>query len=793
MVATSVIDKGFAMKNLLFRIIFSLVAVFFAPLVHATTFTNFPTVVSNTYTGSITLQVSNLPTGDTVVIQKFLDVNTNGIIDAADLLVQQFSLTDGQPGQVIGGVTNFNVPGDLGSPTGMITATLSFNNGDFMQNLAGTYLYRVTSPTGHFNAKTNSLVVTNFPFGQSFSGSVVSNSTATTVPNAVVVLFPPPRSGHNGPGQPLGGTVANSAGLYSISAPAGTYTLLAFGSNYVANFSKAPVVTLNSGGNVSTNLSMTNATLTISGSIVDAASPGTVLPGVFTPLSSTNGLLMGTFSDTNGNFSARVTGGQWSVGSDDAGLIVHGYVGFQNGGTNVVAPAAGVVLAFPKATALFYGVVTNSQGNPLVGIDINDNDTVSNLYGMDGYTDASGKYYVGAVATGSNDPWQLGPSSESTGVLTNYIISQPPFTFNGGTNMTVGLAVAQDFLALLATNTIRGTVKDTGNNPISGVQVYAYAQINGFNFQPQTNTDNSGNYALQVANGFWNLSVYCGGGQGSLPNNYACPSQVNLNIANNNVVTNFVVQSCSGVTITTASPLPVGEVGQSYFQGLNASSCNPSFTWTNTSGTLPPGVSFYNNGQLSGTPTTNGVYVFTVQVTDGNSAMTNKQFSLTVYTNVQVTTANLPNGTNGSAYNAQLQATGGQIFGGGSPYSWTLSPGSFSLPANLNLATNGVISGSAATSGLFNFSVRATDVAGGFADRALSITLIATNSAQPPPVGIVSASGGQMLVYYPANGSNFILQTATNVNGPWVTASNGVPAISLFFTNTVPAQFFRLH
>src|SRR5262249_53544021 len=50
------------------------------------TFTNFPAAVSNTYNGIITLQINGLTNGVTnVVVQKFLDLNTNGIIDANDL------------------------------------------------------------------------------------------------------------------------------------------------------------------------------------------------------------------------------------------------------------------------------------------------------------------------------------------------------------------------------------------------------------------------------------------------------------------------------------------------------------------------------------------------------------------------------------------------------------------------------------------------------------------------------------------------------------------------------------
>ena len=59
------------------------------------TFTNTPTAVSNTYSGIITLQIGGLTNTETVVVQKFMDLNTNGVIDGGDQLVQQFNLTDG--------------------------------------------------------------------------------------------------------------------------------------------------------------------------------------------------------------------------------------------------------------------------------------------------------------------------------------------------------------------------------------------------------------------------------------------------------------------------------------------------------------------------------------------------------------------------------------------------------------------------------------------------------------------------------------------------------------------------
>ena len=253
--------------------------------------------------------MTNLTVGDTVLVQKFLDLNTNGVIDATDWLVQQFQLTDGQAGMVIGGIVNSNVPGDTdGVANGQITAQLNFQNGDFMQNIVGQYLFKLSSPGNHFTPITNLFNVTNFPYAQKFTGNVVSNGAGTVVSNAIVLLTPP--GGH---GSPLAGAAVNNSGGYTIPAPPGTYGLVAFKSNYVCNFSTPPVLALGSGQTVTNNLAVTNATASISGNLVDATNSSIGLPGIFLTAKATNGLMGMSFTDSNGNFTMGVVSnaGQW--------------------------------------------------------------------------------------------------------------------------------------------------------------------------------------------------------------------------------------------------------------------------------------------------------------------------------------------------------------------------------------------------------------------------------------------------------------------------------------------------
>jgi len=544
------------------------------PLRAGVTATLTPAAVSNTYNGSILLVVSNLAGGDTVVVQKYLDLNQNGVVDAGDWLVQQYNLTDGQAGMVIGGVTNGNVPGDTDTTPGQITAKLHFQGGDFMQNLVGQYLYVVSSPGGHFTPITNLFTVTNFPYGQQFTGIVYSNSTSTTVPGAVVLLFPPPRPGHSGPGgSPQAGVVADRSGSFTMAAPAGTYMPTAFIGNggYVANYAASPVLTLGSGATLGIYLTLTNATATITGRIVDANHAGVGLPGVFMPAMSGNGLIAATVTDSNGNFTMPVTADQWALGSDDSGLIVHGYAGWNND-TNVNAGATGVTLAYPQATALFYGTVMDSLGNPLPGLDVDAYDN-NNQYDSDSATQKSGNYSVAALGGLNNDPWQVQISGKTS--LSNYLFSQPDFDSNSGTNLGAGQALLVNFTGLLATNTISGSLQDGGGHPIPGVGVWANATINGVYYnQGSVDTDINGNYSLNAANGTWTIGVNtCGDCGDGLPGNYLSPENQSVVISNNNGTANFttllVTNQITGYLTNAATGLGIANVGVPAWATIN--------------------------------------------------------------------------------------------------------------------------------------------------------------------------------------------------------------------------------
>jgi hypothetical protein len=54
------------------------------------------------------------------------------------------------------------------------------------------------------------------------------------------------------------------------------------------------------------------------------------------------------------------------------------------------------------------------------------------------------------------------------------------------------------------------------------------------------------------------------------------------------------------------------------------------FTWTLTSGALPPGLTLFSTGQIYGTPTSAGTFTFTTQVTDANGQTATQPWRLTI-------------------------------------------------------------------------------------------------------------------------------------------------------------------
>ncbi len=96
--------------------------------------------------------------------------------------------------------------------------------------------------------------------------------------------------------------------------------------------------------------------------------------------------------------------------------------------------------------------------------------------------------------------------------------------------------------------------------------------------------------------------------------------------------TAITVSGTSVISITTNATLPAGSVGTLYSQTLTATGGVTPYTWTLTSGALPPGLNLNNAGVISSTPTSAGSLSFVINVTDANGSGRSQAFSLTIGT-----------------------------------------------------------------------------------------------------------------------------------------------------------------
>ncbi|WP_377706327.1 putative Ig domain-containing protein [Pseudomonas protegens] len=226
------------------------------------------------------------------------------------------------------------------------------------------------------------------------------------------------------------------------------------------------------------------------------------------------------------------------------------------------------------------------------------------------------------------------------------------------------------------------------------------------------------------------------------------------------------------------------------------------------------GTATASGTSITYTPTAgySGSDSFTYTATNASGTSSPATVTLTVSApTLAITPTTLPDGTQGTAYNQTVTATGGTT-----PYTYAISAGS--LPAGLSLNTSsGVISGTPTVSGTFNLTVTVTDANSATGSRAytlqmnalppvanaVSATVAANSSANPITLNITggaassvaiataashgtATASGTSITYTPTagySGSDSFTYTATNASGTsspaTVTITVSAPSITL--------------
>jgi len=205
--------------------------------------------------------------------------------------------------------------------------------------------------------------------------------------------------------------------------------------------------------------------------------------------------------------------------------------------------------------------------------------------------------------------------------------------------------------------------------------------------------------------------------------------------------------------LPVASTLPSGIQNIFYAQALPAAGGTAPYTWSLTSGALPPGMALVGSA-IAGTPLAPASYNFTLQATDSAApfpAATYQAFKLTVYPTgsaalaITMSAVPLPSGQVATAYNQTLNASGGTP-----PYTWS----AVGLPAGIALSAAGVLTGTPASVGLTG-PLASTQVS----STALLVTVPVTDLVNPgvlrmavttPTPGGGISNDAQLVVYGPA-------------------------------------------
>jgi hypothetical protein len=204
--------------------------------------------------------------------------------------------------------------------------------------------------------------------------------------------------------------------------------------------------------------------------------------------------------------------------------------------------------------------------------------------------------------------------------------------------------------------------------------------------------------------------------------------------------------SITSPLVISTNILPFGTVGTRYSQTLAGTGGTAPYVWTVVAGSLPPGLTLAPAGDLSGMPSQQGAFNFTVRLTDRTAKFVEKPLAMTIATGVTIATCPTPTAAVGRPYASSVSAVGGQ-----SPFTWRIVAGS--LPSSISLsAAGGTFTGTPDQPISSAFTLQVTDAGGSSADRPCTITvanqLMITRSTIPsaavnsPYSEIVSASGG---------------------------------------------------
>jgi uncharacterized protein YhjY with autotransporter beta-barrel domain len=327
----------------------------------------------------------------------------------------------------------------------------------------------------------------------------------------------------------------------------------------------------------------------------------------------------------------------------------------------------------------------------------------------------------------------------------------------------------------------------------NGTQGVAYSQN-------ITASGGNGNYTYSVTAGALPAGLSLDGSSGNITGTPSTTGVSNFTVTATDTASDSGSRAYSisvGVASLSLLPtsLPAGTQGVAYSQQtITAVGGTSPYTFTVSSGSLPPGLTLSSAGTLSGTPSGNGSYGFIVQATDTNGNTGYRTYTLNIGSNtLMISPLTLPNGSQGAAYNQTVTASGGT-----GPYTYAIISGS--LPTGLSLNTNtGAITGTPGSNGVSHFTIQGTDSVGDTGNQAYSLSIGSNSLALSPPTlpngtqgtaynQTVTASGGTGPYTYAVTSGSLPTGLSLNTNTGAITGTPSGIGLSNFTITATDSQ-----
>ncbi len=483
-----------------------------------------PSLVTNNYSGTITLVITGVPAGAELAVEKYLDVNENDQIDDQDLVVQGFTLADGEL-PLIGGVRNINVPGDEdGAADGKLRAEVRFPGVEPISgSMSGRFVFLVRGVNVAIEPAANTFEVRQAVLAQGVSGRVTDTATGLPLGRTALVL-------HRPYGRQGTMAVTDTNGDFTLYGETGLYQLAPARKGYVGRLGS---VTLSANQFTDVDLAMSPGVLTVAGRVYDAGS-GAGVAGTLLHATCDDGRFVLGFTDAAGQYETQFLPGLWAFRIDRPSLAGQGYSGYDEPlETNLIASVTNLDVAVVKANALIYGRIADDRGNPVVGLLIGD-DEPNQLFQTEVVSyRPDGDYALGVLA----GPCETDFDEEEVS-LRGYV---GPIIH---ANPSAGGALRLDPVLRSVTAYITGVVLDHAGHPIPNIQLRASTSLSVTNYEVEGHTATDGTYRLGVFAATWTIGLECDDDDPSDPGlrqrGYVCLEDLVVTVANGNQTADFI-------------------------------------------------------------------------------------------------------------------------------------------------------------------------------------------------------------------------------------------------------------